>query len=1049
MSVKRILSSFMAFIMLMLIVPQAALAEEYVSLKDLANANGYEYFWYEDSETVNVRSASYILSFQNGNNMMGYKTVLSDEGAIKLDRNVKREDDTLYISEFDVQSKLVKYFPNGLKGNTLNLSENEVSQQELGTNDQTDDETSNATNYDNVLGSIYSDDLSGEVMLSKDKILSSEYNNTAVILDDGSLWIWGGFFGNGITGIKKSAVKVMENIKSVSTGNGHVAALKTDGSLWTWGWNYHGQLGDGTTDDKAEPVKIMDNVVAVSAKDRHTAAIKTDGSLWMWGYNERGQLGDGTTENKNTPVKIMDNVAAVSVGQVYTTAIKTDGSLWAWGYNYNGQLGDGTTKSEMKPIKIMDEVAVVSAGHFHTAAIKTDGSLWMWGCNDNGQLGDGTNKDSYSPVKIMDNVAAVSAGYYCTAAIRTDGSLWTWGCNSEGQLGDGTTENRYSPMKIMDEVAAVSVYRNTVVMKTDKSLWTFGNNDHGQLGDGTTENRYSPTKIMSDGRWLNGDAAVVPTITEQPQDQSNPSVWATGEVNAAVNAGIIPEELLCDYQTPITRGEFCMLAEKLMQVYAPDYEGYIILEQLGTLDSYEFSDTSEEYIRNMALLGVVSGYEDGTFKPEKSISRQEAAVMIKRAADVLGDMMGYPVSNIIGFHFYGAGLGPKEEGEFWDVRDLFEDGADIGEWAVSGVKYVTENVSFSNDMPIMAGVEGNRFAPLNEYTREQAIASFSRLSSIIILSLNDMIYEDERKAWSEEKYREEQDKSVMRAIESLDKSINDYAETLKKSVEDIGKGDYEAVANLYMISSIDKPLEVNLGKYEQDIYKTMYEYTKKISDNTSDISDVNSDRFDRWLKDIFGNMLTEGFSKKYGNVEVTVFPGGRYGISSMGVIDVTSGGNTYKYMFNSTPESTKEALTEFIKQSSAAADKLGEEAIEAARSEVINAVTDMLPVDFLGTQITKKVNKTLQELGLGDVSNLLGDLNDMYSMLKNLKNLKNSELMESRTNVVNFLNSYNKVMDDIVTDDINDAAVKAAVKTMLDKFKQLNTIILNEVVAKS
>ena len=88
--------------------------------------------------------------------------------------------------------------------------------------------------------------------------------------------------------------------------------------------------------------------------------------------------------------------------------------------------------------------------------------------------------------------------------------------------------------------------------------------------------------------------------------------------------------------------------------------------------------------------------------------------MIKRAADVLGDMMGYPVSNIIGFHFYGAGLGPKEEGEFWDVRDLFEDGADIGEWAVSGVKYVTENVSFSNDMPIMAGVEGNRFAPLNE-----------------------------------------------------------------------------------------------------------------------------------------------------------------------------------------------------------------------------------------------------------------------------------------------------------------------------------------------
>ncbi|HIU57465.1 MAG TPA: S-layer homology domain-containing protein, partial [Candidatus Ornithomonoglobus merdipullorum] len=113
MSVKRILSSFMAFVMLMLIIPQAALAEEYVSLKDLANANGYEYFWYEDSETVNVRSASYILSFQNGNNMVGYKTVLDDQGTITLNYSAQLEGtDILYVSKLDAQTKLIKYFPN-------------------------------------------------------------------------------------------------------------------------------------------------------------------------------------------------------------------------------------------------------------------------------------------------------------------------------------------------------------------------------------------------------------------------------------------------------------------------------------------------------------------------------------------------------------------------------------------------------------------------------------------------------------------------------------------------------------------------------------------------------------------------------------------------------------------------------------------------------------------------------------------------------------------------------------------------------------------------
>lgn len=113
MSVKRILSSFMAFVMLMLIIPQAALAEEYVSLKELASANGYEYFWYEDSETVNVRSASYILSFQNGNNMVGYKTVLDDQGTITLNYEAQlKSDDTLYVSKLDAQTKLIKYFPN-------------------------------------------------------------------------------------------------------------------------------------------------------------------------------------------------------------------------------------------------------------------------------------------------------------------------------------------------------------------------------------------------------------------------------------------------------------------------------------------------------------------------------------------------------------------------------------------------------------------------------------------------------------------------------------------------------------------------------------------------------------------------------------------------------------------------------------------------------------------------------------------------------------------------------------------------------------------------
>ena len=112
MKIKKWLSVFLTLSMVIAILPMRVLAEEYCSLKDLANANGYEYFYYDDNETVNVRSASYILSFQNNNSTVAYKTVLDDVGTITLNSNVTKEGDVLYVSKLDAQTKLIKYFPN-------------------------------------------------------------------------------------------------------------------------------------------------------------------------------------------------------------------------------------------------------------------------------------------------------------------------------------------------------------------------------------------------------------------------------------------------------------------------------------------------------------------------------------------------------------------------------------------------------------------------------------------------------------------------------------------------------------------------------------------------------------------------------------------------------------------------------------------------------------------------------------------------------------------------------------------------------------------------
>ena len=77
----------------------------------------------------------------------------------------------------------------------------------------------------------------------------------------------------------------------ISAGYYHTAMIKNDGSLWMCGYNNHGQLGDGTTTDTANWKKIMTGVRYVSAGGWHTAIIKNDNSLWMCGYTDAGRLG--------------------------------------------------------------------------------------------------------------------------------------------------------------------------------------------------------------------------------------------------------------------------------------------------------------------------------------------------------------------------------------------------------------------------------------------------------------------------------------------------------------------------------------------------------------------------------------------------------------------------------------------------------------------------------------------------------------------------------------------------------------------------------------
>lgn len=178
-----------------------------------------------------------------------------------------------------------------------------------------------------------------------------------------------------------------------------------------------------------------------------------------------------------------------------------------------------------------------------------------------------------------------------------------------------------------------------------------------------------------------------------------PSDWAKGEVESAISQGLVPKDLQSSYQAPITRQEFCRLAVTMVEVVEEKPISQVLSDRGLQTKENAFSDTQDDYAENACALGIVNGYEDGTFRPQGSITRQEAVKMLYETAKVL--------------EYTGSG------GSL-----TFADRDDIASYAVTAVKFA----SFTG---VMKGVEDGRFDPSGIYTRQQAYITMDRLLSVL------------------------------------------------------------------------------------------------------------------------------------------------------------------------------------------------------------------------------------------------------------------------------------------------------------------------------
>ena len=162
--------------------------------------------------------------------------------------------------------------------------------------------------------------------------------------------------------------------------------------------------------------------------------------------------------------------------------------------------------------------------------------------------------------------------------------------------------------------------------------------------------------------------------------------WAAKKISALavrdIVKGVKAEGTLYDPDRAVTRAEFAKLVVTMLGVV----DG-------GTTANFTDVAPSDWYSAPIAAaqaLGIVTGYTDGSFGPNKTITRQEMCVMLARAAE----SMNVNLKNV-------------------NNASTYADDAYIGDWAKTAVY----NMQVAN---VMNGVDGGNFDPANNATRAQA-----------------------------------------------------------------------------------------------------------------------------------------------------------------------------------------------------------------------------------------------------------------------------------------------------------------------------------------
>lgn len=157
--------------------------------------------------------------------------------------------------------------------------------------------------------------------------------------------------------------------------------------------------------------------------------------------------------------------------------------------------------------------------------------------------------------------------------------------------------------------------------------------------EGKTEDQFDPSGTLTRAEFL---AMLMRAADIQPESGEGKDAfadvsakhWAYAYVYRAREMGILtPDEYPEGFgpDIPITRLEMCVMAVRTLGLEDEAVENAGV--ELGFDDDDDIPLTYRGYVKVMVDWGVIAGYPDNTFRPERNATRREAAVIIYRIAE--------------------------------------------------------------------------------------------------------------------------------------------------------------------------------------------------------------------------------------------------------------------------------------------------------------------------------------------------------------------------------------------------------------------------------